>query len=429
MITRRTFLAAPAAAPAANWLNIASRGAVAGSEKPNTAAIQSAIDAAAAAGGGTVLVPPGRFLTGGLRLRSRVCLRLEPGAVLAGSTRLEDYPVFRPAFRSYTDNYTERSLLYAEDCDEVSLEGSGTFDGQGAAFKGEYKVRPYMFRFVSCRNVSATGVHVLDSPMWVQHYLNCTGVRLAGLRVRSLVNQNNDGIDIDCSSQVRISDCEIESGDDAIVLKSTAPVPCRDVAITNCTLSSRCNALKLGTETNGGFEDVVVSNCTVRDTRLAGLAIEIVDGGTLDRLSVAGLSMRNVGAPIFVRLGNRARPHTEGAAPLPTGRMRNIIVAGVQASGCGPTGCAVSGLPGHPIENLTLRDVRLEFAGGGTAADAARVPEEWADRYPEFHMFGRLPAYGFYFRHVRGLRLRDVEMRTVSPEARPAQVFVDAEQA
>ena len=150
-----------------------------------------------------------------------------------------------------------------------------------------------------------------DSPMWVQHYLDCEGVSIRDVTVRSRVNHNNDGIDIDGCRRVRISDCDIWSGDDAIVLKSTFAGPCRDVTVTNCVISSNCNALKLGTESNGGFENIVMSNCTIYDNRLAGIALEMVDGGTLDRVIVSNIVMNKVGAPIFMRLGNRARPYTE----------------------------------------------------------------------------------------------------------------------
>ena len=413
--SRRGFLALPAAASAAL------QGA------PRTGELQKLIDDAAAHGGGTVLIPPGRHVSGTLVLRSHVRLWLEPGAVLEGSRSLADFRVIPGAYRGYTDNYTDKSLIHAEDAEDVSIEGRGTIDGQGAAFKGPYMVRPYMIRMIRCRNVAVSGVTIKDSPMWVQHYLGCDGVSIHAITVRSHVNANNDGIDIDCSRRVRISDCDISSGDDAIVLKSTAMEPCRDVAVANCTISSDCNAFKLGTETNGGFEEIVMSNCTIYDTRLAGIALEIVDGGEMNGVAISNVSMRNVGAPLFLRLGDRGRPHIATGPKQPVGRLRNVTISGVRARGCGPVGCAIAGLPGHPIENLSLRDIRLEFVGGGTADQARRVPDENPAAYPEFKMFGPLPAYGLYFRHVRGLRLRDVEVACDKPDARPPIVCSDVE--
>jgi polygalacturonase len=393
----------------------------------STKAIQAAIDGCARSGGGTVLFPAGAYLSGTIVLKNNVTLQLEAGAVLRGSRRLEDYPSHVPALRSYTDNYTERSLVYAEDVENVSICGHGTIDGQGASFKGEYKLRPYLIRFVKCRNVSVTDVTIRDSPMWVQHYLACDQVNIRGISVHSRVNANNDGIDIDSCRGVRISDCDIWCGDDAIVLKATLDRPCRDVVIANCVLSTLCNALKLGTESNGGFENIAISNCTVYDTRLAGLAIEMVDGGVLDRVSVSNIVMKGVGTPIFIRLGDRARPFVAGGPRPPAGSLRNVSISGVQADGAGVTGCAIAGLAGHEIENVTLENIRLSFAGGGRASDAAReIPEKAAD-YPEFGMFGKLPAYGFYCRHVKNLGLSNVRTGFTEPEERPALVADDVE--
>jgi polygalacturonase len=421
---RRQFLAAAAAATRTRSFDVTEAGAQGDGRSLSTPAIQKTIDACSQAGGGTVYFPPGRFLSGTLVLRDHVRLFLDAGAVLAGSTNLADYPLHVPALRSFTDTYTNKSLIYAEKAVDVAIEGRGTIDGQGAAFKGPYMVRPYMLRFIECHDVAVTDITIRDSPMWVQHYLACDNVALRGLTVHSLVNQNNDGIDIDCCDRVRISDCDIRSGDDAIVLKSTAARPCRRVTITNCVLSTLCNALKMGTESNGGFEDVVVSNCTVYDTRLAGIALEIVDGGAMDRVSFSNITMNGVGAPIFIRLGDRGRPFVENGPRQPTGTLRNVILTGIQAARAGRTGCAIAGLPGHLIERLTLENLRLEFDGGGKKRET-EVPEV-PDKYPEFKMFGELPAYGLYFRHARGVRLRNIELSTAKPDPREAMVFDDA---
>ena len=392
-----------------------------------TKAVQKAIDDCAAAGGGRVHFPPGRYLCGTIFLKSRVTLHLDAGSVLMGSKDLADYPVTVQAFRSYTDNYTVRSLIYGEGLERVAIVGRGVIDGQGRAFRGEYKRRPYILRLVSCRHVTVAGVTFRDSPMWVQHYLACDDVRIRGVTVRSRANGNNDGLDIDCCRRVCVSGCNIDTGDDAIVLKSTADRACRDVVVTGCVLRSHCNALKLGTETNGGFENVVLTACSIYDTRLAGVALEIVDGGTMDRVVVSNLVMRNVGAPIFVRLGDRGRPFKKDT-PRPTmGVLRNVTISNIQASGCGVTGCAISGLPGHRIENLTLSNLRLSFVGDGSTKDAARAVPEERGRYPEFSMFGRLPAYGLFCRHAAGLKLINVHLRARKRDLRHALVCDDVQ--
>ncbi len=424
-MNRRGFLQSAGAAVIPGRSDVAEHGAVGDGQTVNTRALQAAIDASAARGGGVVYFPPGRYVSGTLILKSNVRLYLEAGATLLGSTSLSDYPSMIPAFRSYTDNYTEKSLIYAEKAENITLEGRGTIDGRGASFRGPYKVRPYLIRVISCRNVAMADLTLRDSPMWLQHYLDCDGVAIRGITVHNWANHNGDGIDIDCCDRVRISDCDFSSLDDAITLKSTAMRPCRNVVVTNCVVSSGCNAVKLGTESNGGFENIVISNCSIYDTRLAGIALEIVDGGTLDRVTVSNVTMTQVGAPVFVRLGNRARPFLNGGSPQPAGRLRNVQIRGIQATHAGPVGCSITGLPGHPVEDVSLEDIRLRFAGGGTSADSAREVPENERAYPEFKMFGTLPAYGLYCRHVRGLRLRDVDVEYVAPDDRPALVCDD----
>lgn len=389
----------------------------------DTASIQKSIDAVAEAGGGVVFFPSGVYLTGTIELRTRVRLHLSPGALLLGSSRLEDYPVRQSSYRSYTDNYTERCLIRAEGAAEIGIEGSGVIDGQGASFSGEYKVRPYLIRFVECTRVHMRDVRILNSPMWVQHYLACDDVRISGITVKSRVNGNNDGIDIDSCHGVRISDCDISSGDDAICLKSTSARVCRDVVVSNCVVSSHCNAIKLGTESNGGFQNINISNCSLYDTRLSGIALEIVDGGVMENVVVSSITMRNVLGPVFLRLGDRGRPFRDGDPKPPPGRLGGIQIQGIQATGAGRIGCSITGIEPAPVKRVSLRDISIEFEGGGTPEDAARKVEELADKYPEYTMFRTLPAYGFFCRHVEDLSMSGLRLSYSKPDARPAMIF------
>ncbi len=402
-------------------------GALANGTARDTKALQAAIDACAAAGGGTVTLTAGTYLSGTLLLRSQVTLHLEAGATLLGSKTLEDYPPTVPARRSYTDNYTERSLIYGENLERVSITGAGRIDGQGAAFKGPYKVRPYLLRLIDCRGVAVRQVTLQNPAMWTQHYLACDDLLLDGLTVRSQVNLNNDGMDIDGCQNVRIANCDIRSGDDAIVLKSTLDRSCRNVAISNCLLSSDCNAFKLGTESNGGFENITLSNCVIYDTRLAGLAVEMVDGGVLERVSLAHVVMQNVKCPVFVRLGNRARPFQTNMQKPGLGRLRHVRIAHVQADGADRIGCSITGLPERNVEDVALENIRIGFAGGGNEADGRRNVPERGEAYPEYNMFGALPAYGFYCRHATGLRFEHVVVGCTAPDARPSLVCDDVD--
>ena len=197
---------------------------------------------------------------------------------------------------------------------------------------------------------------------------------------------------------MRIANCDIRSGDDAIVLKSSLDRPCRNVVITNCTISSRCSAFKLGSETNGGFENIVLSSCAIYDTGNSGIALELVDGGTLERVSVSNVTMHNTRNAIFIRLGNRARPFKEGAPKPGMGRLRHVRISNVQAIGADPVGCCITGLPDHPVEDIALDNVSIQFAGGGKPKFAHRDVPELEKEYPEYWIFGRLPAYGFFCR-------------------------------
>jgi hypothetical protein len=409
----------------------------------NTKSIQAAIEACSKSGGGIVFFPSGRFVSGTIYLRSHVTLFLDAGAVLEGSKDLKDYPVTISKVRSYTDNYTDKSLIYAEGLENISIAGKGLIDGNGASFKVEnmdnddglrkkdefffYKSRPYLIRMISCRNVLVREVSIINSPMWVQHYLLCEDVNIDGITVKSRVNNNNDGIDIDCCSRVRISNCDIISGDDAIVLKSTLDKPCKNVTVTNCVLSSDCNAFKMGTETNGGFENIVFSNSTIYDTRLAGITLQIVDGGTMENISVSNITMSNVGAAIFVRLGNRARPFAENGAKPGMGRLSHVIIDNIQGTKIGTIGCSVTGLPGYWASDIVLSNICLTFEGGGKADLTAQEIPELPEAYPEHDMFGELPAYGFYCRHCRNIGFTNIILRYDKAEARPAFVFDDAE--
>ncbi|MGA3325698.1 MAG: glycosyl hydrolase family 28 protein [Terriglobia bacterium] len=416
-------------------------GAIGDGSHLDTKAIQAAIDAATNAGGGRLHFNHGTFLSGALRLKSNVTLHIEAGAVLLGSPRIEDYPEDLEAYPSRSaEVYTRRSLIFGERTENVAIEGGGVIDGQGGspAFRKPHMsegYRPHLLRFSECRNVRLKDITLRDSPMWVQNYLACDNVLIDGISVVSRVNSNNDGIDIDDCSNVRIVNCDIWSGDDAVCLKSTSHHGCRNVVVANCTISSQSNALKLGTDSTGGFENITVTNCAVYDTGMAGIALQCVDGGTLERVVVSNIAMSNVGCAIFLRLGNRGRGMQQ---PRP-GHLRRVRISNVEAMGAGDTGSSITGLPGFAVEDVVLENIRIISSGGGTQEQAKREVPEVPDAYPEYNMFvapgpsgpreekaGCLPAHGLYVRHAAGLTLRGVDLRTSKPDARPALVVDDA---
>ena len=404
-------------------------GAIGDGKTLNTSFIQKAINTVSEQGGGFVVIPQGKFLTGTIVLKNGVFLYLSPGSVLISSTEIEDFPEIKPSYRSYTDNYSQRSLIFAEQQRNIGIVGYGKIYGQGEQFIEDknriYKFRPYLVRLIECKEVNLEGITFENGAMWTVHLLACENIRCSNVKINSRCNRNNDGIDIDSCENVIVSDCHIVSGDDSIVLKSTSPKPCKNITITNCILSSLCNALKMGTESNGGFQNISISNCTIYDTRISGVTIQTVDGGITENIVINNICMQNVSNPIFIRLGNRARPCCPGQSVTSVGTMKTIILTNIIATGADSIGCPISGLPNHYIEELTLRDINLSFKGA--VEKQIDVPEEKEDAYPEYRMFGTLPAYGFFVRHVKNIHMENITIHTGEKDIRPALFLTDVQ--
>jgi hypothetical protein len=448
------------AGAAGKIFNVADFGAVGDGKTLGTRAIQKAIDAAGTVDGGIVEIPAGTFLTGPLQLRSGVTLQLDEGAILLGSRNVKDY--YSASTNGADGKPVFHNLIQGEGLHDVTIRGMGTIDGNGDAFPDPHEQlkRPHNIFLDRCENVLVEGVRLRAAGSWMQHYKLCTNVVIRGIAVFNHATHNNDGLDINSSMNVTITDCQVDSDDDAICLKSTTGVPCRNVKISGCTCSSHCNALKMGTESGGGFVDITISNCTVfsptNSTAIngtqrgeAGIALEIVDGGRLENVTVTDIKIRGVLAPIFLRLGDRGRPYATGLRP-PVGSFRNVTLKNITAENCSPLGCAIAGLPDHPIENVLLENINLSFDGDGhnleyahkvfqprnnsrgpdagdDPANTKRPISERPAAYPGCTMFGILPAYGFYCRHVKDLRFDNVKLATAIPDHRHALMFDDAE--
>ncbi|MDR2815065.1 MAG: glycoside hydrolase [Prevotellaceae bacterium] len=421
-------------------------GAVADSAVLSTQAIQKAIDACAAGGGGQVVVPAGYYKTGSIILKSKVDFHLENGAVLLGSKSLDDYAKVKPAYISLRTQEATIQLIYAENAENISITGQGTIDGQGSGFKkltwnDEGITRPHLLRFVTCSNVAVQGVTLRNSGCWMQHYLACENLQISGVRIFNRNNYNNDALDIDGCRNVTVSNLIADSDDDGITLKSTSPKPCENIAITGCVISSRCNAIKLGTETNGGFKNINISGCVVkpseasapaffgREGGISAISLEIVDGGVMEGVSVSNVVIDGTESPLFVRLANRARTYREGLTVDHVGQISAVAISNIQIRNAGKTGCSITGLPQYPIRNIRLSNIVYEQAGGETAAAADKMVEEKPTEYPEATMFGTLPAYGFYVRHAANITFEGVALSAVAADARPALYLEDVEEA
>jgi polygalacturonase len=411
----------------------------------NTAPLQKAIDRAFESGGGIVSLPPGVFLTGGLELRSRVTLHLQAGAILRGSTNPDDY-TYHPGPPQEGDA-NGRHLIFARNAEDIAVVGQGTIDGQGAAFwhrKGrpipksedlwgdvvawDYEAatqrRPApMLEFVSCKNLRVEDVTLTNAPSWTMRPVGCESVYIRGIRVRNpIYAPNTDGMDITACRNVFVSDCDIQTGDDAICIKSENPygetLPTKNITVTNCVLSTCCNGFKIGTATHGRVENIVFSNSVIyndADSPLnhratSGIALEIVDGGSLDGIAISNIRMENARTPIFIRLGRR----TPGVGSF----SRNISISNIQATGAILTS-SITGLPGMPVENVTLSNIVITTEEAGKPEGLKTSVPERTEFYPEARMFGRLPASGLYIRHANGIRLQNIEFRAEYPDARP----------
>lgn len=401
----------------------------------DTKAIQRAVDQCSIRGG-VVLFTPGKYLTGSVELKSNVELHLQSGAIILGSTRLSDYFERVPKLHSYNDVYLKHSLFYAEGQSRIAITGRGVIDGQGGRFPvianekpARYLNRPFLFRFVECRNITVEGVTLQNSAMWMQHYLACDGLTIRGITVMNHANKNNDMMDIDGCRNVVISDCTGDTDDDAITLKSTSERITENVVISNCVVSSHCNAIKTGTESTGGFRNIAISNMVVKPSAvttnfygkpagIGGIVLTQVDGGIMDGVTISNAVIDGPEVPIFVRLGNRARKHWDGAPKPGVGTLKNVAISNVLARNAGTTGCPITGLPDHPVEGLSLNNIRIDFRGA-VKSPPLHWPGEMEDQYPEATMFGTLPSYGFAVRHVRGFQARDLTLTCDSQETRP----------
>ena len=399
----------------------------------NTAAIQKAIDACSADGGGTIQFPAGRFVTGTIQLKNNVTLQLDKNAVVLGSTNAADYRNIDP-FIAGDGVPLGYALIVAEGAHRVAIEGAGTIDGRGKELRAtqtRYTVRPFLMRWLHCTNVTVKDVHLTNPGAWTLNFFQSRDATVENvtIRTRNTGLVNNDGIDLDSCEGVRIRDCDIESGDDALCLKATSPLPCRNITASGCKLSTKCNAIKLGTESIGGFENISVTDCQITNTRMAGIALYEVDGADLRNVTISGITMDGVVLPISIRLGARLKTFREGDQPRPTpGKLRDVTIKNVSAKNIEMIGMLINGVPGFPVEALTLKNIQFELPGGGTAEDAKIQLPEKEKAYPEFSMFGKvLPAYSIYARHVRGVTFKNVRTTVKTPDARPARVFVDVE--
>ena len=435
--------------------NIVDFGAKSDTTLLSTSAIQQAIDDCSRQGGGRVVVPAGIYKIGTIQLKSNVHFHLEQGATLYGSTDLKDYRPMSTDYVSLRTKVPTIQLIYADKVENVVIDGYGTIDGRGRAFKklswnDEGITRPHLLRFIQSKDITIRDITLKNSGCWMQHYLACDRLKIDGIKVFNRNNYNNDALDLDGCHEVIVTNMIADSDDDGITLKSTSPRLCENIRISDCVVSSHCNAVKLGTETNGGFRNINISGIVVKPSYdqqekffgqwigSSAILLEIVDGGTLENVNVSDITVEGTEAPIFVRLGNRGRGYLSDGANMEKiipvdhiGTIRSIHLANIQIRNAGAMGCSITGLPGHPVEDVWLSDITIHHKGGVTTAELPKIEETAKDEkekeYPEATMWGNLPAKGFFIRHARNVLLNNVTIQTAQPDARPDFVRINAE--
>ncbi len=468
----------------------------------DTEAINKAIEAAAAAGGGTVSFPAGVYPSHSIRLKSNITLHLDAGSTLLAASPANGigYDPAEPnewgdkGYQDFGHSHWHDSLIWGENIENIAITGQGRIHGKGLIRGGGGGRRPQQgvtqatganpaaamptppaggqgnkaIALKNCRNVTLRDISILEGGWFALLATGVDNMTIDNLRV----DTNRDGFDIDACRNVRVSNCHVNSiNDDAIVLKSSYALgelrPCENITITGCQVSgydigSVLNAtytknqalaadrdgptgrIKFGTESNGGFKNITISNCVF--TRCRGIALETVDGGIIEDIAITNITMREVSnSPIFLRLGNRAR----GPEGTPVGAIRRVTISHVFASNCDPRyPILIAGLPGHPIEDVRLDDIRVTFRGGLTMEQVAQQPADLVNTfflrgpglngprepfnppeqekgYPEPSMFGLLPAYGVFVRHATNLRFDNVKIGFQVADHRPAVVLMD----
>ena len=445
--------------------NVRDFGAVGDGKTLDHEAINRAIDAAAASGGGTVNVPAGTYLCGSIHLKSHIQLHLDAGSRILGAPQgMKAYDPAEPfTGHGYQDGghtHFHNSLIWGEDLVDISITGQGMIDGGGLLQNadlldvlynhqekaGKYVASPDLKPSVDelrlgnksislkrCRRVLLRDITIFHGGHFAILVTGCDGMTIDNVTI----DTNRDGMDLDCCKNVVVSNCHVNSPqDDGICPKSTfvlgSNVITENLTIVNCQVSgfqegtfldgtmkpskSRTGRIKFGTEANGGFRNCTVANCTFRCCR--GIALEEVDGGILENITINNITMMdNYQYAIYITTGSRNR----GPAVTKPSVLRNILISNVIATEVDPAcGIEITGIPEQPIEGVRLENIRMRFQGGGTIQNAKRKFPELGTQYPEASHLGISPAYGLFARHVRGLELLNVDFALEKDDLRPA---------
>ena len=418
----------------------------------DTRAIQAAIDKASSSGGGTVVIPPGKYISGTIHLRSNLTLQLEQGATLVFSPDDGDFDPYEelpyhiatppqktesqvsfvshtlperrrlsapPAYDDTETTYFHYALLSGDGVSNVAIQGTGTIEGNRPRRGG-----PKPIGIKNSEWISVRGITIHNAPNYNISFAGTDHIEVEGVK---LINGFADGVDFDGCRYARATNSYIDVWDDAVCPKASWALGKRrateHLVVANCVLRTSCNHFKFGTETAGDLRDVSVTNCVMlkRDAgrkALGGIALESVDGANIDGVVISNISMEDVTSPIFIRLGARGRGMDKPAA----GSIKNITIQNVIARRA-MLASTITGIDAGRVQNVTVDGFNITAVGGVAARDL-NVPEVPA-KYPDPDMFGELPAMALYGRHVDGLTLRNFNVHSDEPDGRPAVILDD----
>jgi polygalacturonase len=421
----------------------------------DTAALQSAIDACHQEGGGTVLVPAGTFQIGTVELKSNVTLHIAAAGKLLGTADGKHYHAVDAIPLSGDSTLIDGNwaLLYAVNATNVTVEGSGTIDGQGAKFHSAVRGtpppsglggnrRPYHLLFHRCDRLTVRDIALVDGAYHSIRVIQSKHVHMDGLYIHNRVNGNNDGFHFISAEYVTVNNCTILSQDDACAMFGS----CKFITVTNSVFSTRWSVFRFG---GGQSENISISNCVLYDVFGCPIKFQGNEGSRFENISFANLVLQQVTGPIHISLGPRTRRNEnvdEGLQPTlpketrPPAVARNISFSNISGtvttnppqlpettltsdvrSGEGHSCITLNCIGDATMENISFDNIHLTFGGGGTAEDAAR--RDLPKIAGEYFMLGAMPAYGFYARNSRGLTLQNVRLQVSSPEMRPAVIF------
>lgn len=412
--------------------NVLDYGAKADGKTLDTRAVQGAIDACHANGGGKVVIPSGKtVLVGTLYLKSFVTLHVENGAILRGSPFIKDYTTDTHKNMYKNEPHMDRCLIFAKDQSSIAIEGYGTIDGNGhtSNFTKEKGGRPMLIRFVNVSDVRLNDITLINPVAWTSAWLYCSHISVSGIKIRSRANANGDGLDFDGCTNVSVTNSFFDNSDDSICIQASLPEkPAKNIAISNCHFTTKWGGIRIGLLSRGDIESVTVSNCTFTDIQDSGLKIQQCEGGTMKNMVFSNLVMKNVPRPVFMSFAQqRASVDTPEGSLEPLTAMHhfsfdNIIVDNAQ--GDKNSAFFITGYPGHPIGDISLSNIQFTVSGGGTLADAQKTIPEYTQEvlkgwWPEFGLVGTLPASALYVRHVDGLTVDNFKVKLLGDDKRP----------